>query len=51
MPKQAPEEISPATTAASRGIGAMNEQGKDADLMSGSDHTAKATSPAWADGL
>lgn len=51
MPKQAPEETSPATTAASHGTGAMNKQGRDAELVSGSDRTAKATGPACADAL
>jgi len=46
MQKQAPEEVPPATAAAPGSVGAMNEQGRDVQLISGLDHTAGATSPA-----
>ena len=51
MSKQAPEETPAARTAAPHSVCAMNEQGRDAELLSGSEHAARTTSPACTNAL
>lgn len=46
MQEQAPEEAPPVPVAAPCSVGARKKQGRDAELVSGSDHMAGATSPA-----